>query len=107
MSSFSPVTMTVCGVCQLRSVKVRVAWSTVTSVVSRLVTSITTSPFGALLSTTVKVSVVVGVSEVVSPLVGATVKPKVPVSSTVMETSAGSAESYPELSVVLPVLVVS
>ena len=86
-SSFTPVTVTVCGVAQLAAVKVRLAGATVPSVVSLLEIPVETSAVGSAFRTTVKVAV--PPASVVLPLIADTVNPDVSSSRLIKVASAG------------------
>ncbi len=87
--SLCPVRVTVCGLDQFPEVNVSCVVSTVISVVSRLATSITTSPsMGMVFSTTSKVAEV-PVSEVTRPLEGVTETPGASSSRLVTSTLGG------------------
>ena len=85
MLSFTPVTVTVCGVSQFAEVKVKGLF-TVASPISEEVIAITTSLVGCASRTTVKVSVVPDSSTPVDPLVSVTVKPAISLSVVVADT---------------------
>ena len=82
------MTVTVCAMFQLATVKVRLAGVAVPSVVSLLDRAMLTSALGWLLSTTVKLAVPPA-SVVVRPLVGTTVMPALSSSVLVTDTSDG------------------
>ena len=88
-ASFTPVTVTVCGVSQFALVNVRLAGLTVPSVVSFELRPIVTFAVGCVFSTTLNVAVPPA-SVVDRPAVGLTVIPAVSLSVLVTETSLAS-----------------
>ena len=89
MSSFTPVTVTVCSTLQFPDVNVIEPGLTVPSPSSELVSPISTFAVGSLVNTTVNVSDAEP-SVVTSPVVGTTVTPATSSSSFVTDTSDAS-----------------